>query len=53
MTPVYPGDTTTVGGTVPLLWCAHHFRKSADVLTSLLVWQTPEIAMSTKATVTQ
>ena len=45
---IYPEDVITVVGVVPLLWCAHHFREHADLLTSLLVWQTPEIAKSTK-----
>jgi hypothetical protein len=48
--PIYPQDTTTVTGIVPMLWCGHHFTKHRDVLTPLLVWQAPEIAQSTKTT---
>jgi hypothetical protein len=33
-------------GTLSLLWCAHDFREHSDVLTPLLVWQTPEVAAS-------
>lgn len=32
----------------PLLWCAHHFKDHRDLLIPLLVWQTPEIALSNK-----
>lgn len=48
----YEGSETVVGPR-PLLWCAHHFKDHSDILTPLLVWQTPEIAQSRKEPVTQ
>lgn len=42
------GGSRAVEGPRPLLWCAHHFKDHRDILIPLLVWQTPEIALTVK-----